>query len=91
LPINPWNCETIPCPPSVYRAKPLLRFLFLLLLKKHRGLFMSFLRVLPSFRGMFHSLLGMLVPGKVVSFGVTGSRSAVGMRSLLVKLGRSLM
>jgi hypothetical protein len=41
--INPWNCKTIPSQQHVYRAKPLLVFLFLLLLKKHRGLFVSFL------------------------------------------------
>lgn len=40
---------------------------------------------------MFHSLLGMLVPGKMIAFAVTRSRSPMCVRCLLVKLSRSLM
>ncbi len=68
-----------------------LIFLLFILLNKHRGLFVGFLRILPGLRRVLHSLPGVLVSGKVFSLAMLRCCRSVRVRSLLVKLSRSLM
>ena len=52
---------------------------------------MSFLRALESLIGIFHCLLGMLVPGLMISFRVVRGGNAVRVCGKFVELRSSLM